>query len=68
MDGVQIYQFNIPASKFTKVDNDVKKYILTILIENKDKEEQLYTIQYINTGNNIYLKEGQVRTDRVAVE
>lgn len=47
MDGVEVYNFNIPASKFTKVDNDVKKYILTVLIENKDKEEQLYTLQYI---------------------
>lgn len=38
MDGVEVYKFSIPASKFNKVENkDVKKYILTLLIENKDK-------------------------------
>jgi hypothetical protein len=36
MDGVEIYKFNILSSKF-KVVNDTKKYILTVLIENKDK-------------------------------
>lgn len=67
VDGVEIYKFNIPASKFTKFGDYSKKYILSILIQNNDKEEQLYTIQYLNSGRNIYLKEGETKKDRVSI-
>jgi hypothetical protein len=68
LDGVQVFKFSIPASKFTKIANETKKYILTILLENKESEEHLYTIQYINTGKSVHLKEGDARTDRVAID
>lgn len=28
----------------------------------------MYTIQYIKTGKNIYLKEGEVKKDRIAID
>lgn len=64
MDGVIVYKFSIPSSKFMKM-KEVKKFIFVIVIKNKSSKMELYTIQYIDNGKNIYLKENFVRKDRI---
>lgn len=70
MNGVQILKFDIPASKFSQAGNstDVKKYLVLLTLENKESSTQLYTIQYINSGKSVHLREGEVRTDRISLD
>jgi hypothetical protein len=67
---VEIHKFSIPFSKFTEVKDqkNIKKYILMLIIENTNSDQLLYTLQYINYGKSIYLKEGESKTDRVAID
>jgi hypothetical protein len=39
-----------------------------LIIENPESSQLLYTLQYINYGKSIYLKEGESKTDRVAID
>ena len=39
-----------------------------LVIENTNSDQLLYTLQYINYGKSIYLKEGESKTDRVAID
>lgn len=52
---------------FRKVENLAYKYIVTMLVFNIDAHEEIYTLQNIYLGRNIYLKEGQTRKDRVEI-
>lgn len=35
MDGVKIYKFTIKTKDFKKVNNDTKRFLLTVLIQNQ---------------------------------
>ena len=39
-----------------------------LIIENPESSQLLYTLQYINYGKSIYLKEGESKTDRVSID
>lgn len=67
---MQINKFSISASKFLEVKDqkNIKKYILMLVIENPESDQLLYTLQYINYGKSIYLKEGEPKTDRVSID
>lgn len=68
IDGVAIYKFKVAASQFKKTGNDSLVFIMTILVQNTLDTEALYTIQYINYGKNVYLKEGDLKKDRISID
>lgn len=56
MDGVLIYKFTLQAKYFKKMNGDVRRYILGVVVSNPSEEERLYTLRYKNIGHNVYLK------------
>ena len=66
--GVNIFKFNLASKLFTKVKDDIKRYILGVVVENKGENEQLYTIRFSNVGHNTYLKEKELQTDRIEID
>jgi len=66
--GVRYFDIEVSYSDFVKKDELYHAYIIIVLINPKPDEEILYTLQYINLGETYFLKEKELKRDRLSID
>jgi hypothetical protein len=71
-DGVRYYDIITPYTNYRQKDGILTAFVIVVLTNvrpvNNEDFELVYTLQYMNTGNTYFLKEKELRKDRLSID